>query len=134
MKKSYLFPPFFHFFHFVQKMKKKIEKSHTYRPIFHNFILIRKMKKWQVLNQWSVPVILHLTKNADFESEKCLKIKVFLCVLHSKPKKWLFKFHSPLWKSEKSAPFSHKKPDLFRSFLRYKVNQFSGVIVTSHHS
>ena len=79
---------FFIFFsHFVQKMKKKIEKAHTYSPIFRNSILIRKMKKWQVLNQWSVPAILHLTKNADYESEKCLKIKVFMCVLHSKPQK-----------------------------------------------
>ena len=82
---------FFYFFNqFVQKMKKKIEKSHTYSPIFHNSILIRKIKKWQVLNQWSVPAILHLTKNADYESEKCLKIKVFLCVLHSKPKRMPF--------------------------------------------
>lgn len=71
MKERYAFAPFFKFFfHFVQEMKKKIEKSHTYRPIFHNSILIRKMKKWQVFNQRSVPAILHLTKNADYESEK----------------------------------------------------------------
>ena len=29
-------------------------------------------------NQWSVPAILLFTKNADYENEKCLKIKVFI--------------------------------------------------------
>ena len=38
-------------------------------------------------NQWSVPAILLFTKNADYENEKCLKIKVFICILHSKQKK-----------------------------------------------
>ena len=28
-----------------------------------------------------------LQKNADYENEKCLKIKVFICILHSKQKK-----------------------------------------------
>ena len=40
-----------------------------------------------LLNQWSVPAILLFTKNADYENEKCLKIKVFICILHSKQKK-----------------------------------------------
>lgn len=49
-------------------------------------------------NQWSVPAILLFTKNADYENEKCLKIKVFICILHSKQKKdtLLFNFDSPL--------------------------------------
>ena len=38
-------------------------------------------------NQWSVPAILLFTKNADYENEKCLKIKVFICILHSKQQK-----------------------------------------------
>ena len=42
---------------------------------------------------------------------------------------WFFIFHSPLWKPEKSAPFSHKKHDILRIFLRYKVNHLSWVIV-----
>ena len=33
--------------------------------------------------------------------------------------------YRPLWKPEKSAPFSHEKPDIFRICLRYKVNQLS---------
>ena len=50
------------------------------------------------VNQWSVPAILLFTKNADYENEKCLKIKVFICILHSKQKKdtILFNFDSPL--------------------------------------
>ena len=59
---------------------------------------------------------------------------LFVCFALKTKKDAFFNFHSPLWKSEKSAPFSHKKLDLFRSFLQYKVNQFSWVIVTSHHS
>ena len=38
-------------------------------------------------NQWSVPAILLFTKNADYENEKCLKIKVFICILPAKEKK-----------------------------------------------
>ena len=36
-----------------------------------------------------------------------------------------FKFHSLLWKPEKSGSFSHKRPDIFITgiCLRYKVNQ-----------
>ena len=41
----------------------------------------------QGTNQWSVPAILLFTKNADYENEKCLKIKVFICILLSKQKK-----------------------------------------------
>ena len=87
-------------------------------------------------NQWSVPAILLFTKNADYENEKCLEIKVPICILHSKQKKGhpFFNFDPPLWKPEKSAPFSHKKRDIFRICLRYKVNQFSWVIFISHYS
>ena len=85
-------------------------------------------------NQWSVPAILLFTKNADYENEKCLKIKVFICILPSKRKKRtpFFNFDQPLWKPNKSAPFSHKKRDIFRICLRYKVNQLSWVIFVSH--
>ena len=38
-------------------------------------------------NQWSVPAILLSTKNADYENEKCFKIRVFICILHSKQRK-----------------------------------------------
>ena len=38
-------------------------------------------------NQWSVPAIILFAKNADYENEKCLKIKVFICILPSKEKK-----------------------------------------------
>ena len=43
-----------------------------------------------LINQWSVPAILLFTKNADYKNEKCLKIKVFMCILHSKLKKGHF--------------------------------------------
>ena len=48
-------------------------------------------------NQWSVPEILRFTKNADYENEKCLKIKVFIFILHSKRKKGhsFFNFDPP---------------------------------------
>ena len=34
-----------------------------------------------------VPAILLFANNADYENEKCLKIKVFICILHSKREK-----------------------------------------------
>ena len=90
----------------------------------------------QAKNQWSVPAILLFAKNADNENEKCLKIKVFICISHSKLKKGypFFNFHSPLRKPKKSAPFPHEKPDVFRICLRHKVNQLSSVIFISHES
>ena len=50
------------------------------------------------LNQWSVPAIILFAKNADYENEKCLKIKVFICILPSKEKKRtpFFNFDQPL--------------------------------------
>ena len=86
----------------------------------------------------TVPAILLFTKKkADYENEECLKIKVFYLyfILKTEKKGYLsFNFHSPLWKPEKSAPFSHKKPDISRIFLRYKVNQLPWVIFISHQS
>ena len=38
-------------------------------------------------NQWSVLAILLFAKNADNENEKCLKIKVILCISLLKLKK-----------------------------------------------
>ena len=75
-------------------------------------------------------------KNADNENKKYLKIKVILYISHSKIKKRIpfFNFHSPLLKPEKSAPFSHEKPDILKIFLRYKVKQLSWVIFISHES
>ena len=46
-----------------------------------------KNRKRNDKNQWSVPAILLFTKNADYENEKCLKIKVFICILPAKEKK-----------------------------------------------
>ena len=40
----------------------------------------------EVPNQWSVLAILLFAKKADNENEKCLKVKVFLCILNSKLK------------------------------------------------
>ena len=62
----------------------------------------------------------------------CLKIEVFICILHSRLKKGntFFNFPPPLWKPEESAPFSHKKPVIFRICFRYKVKQLSWVIHT----
>ena len=42
--------------------------------------------------------------------------------------------YRPLWKPEKSAPFSHEKRDIFRICLRYKANQLSWVIFISQQS
>ena len=52
----------------------------------------------ELRNQWSDLAILLFAKNADDENEKCLKIKVFLCISHLKLKKGypFFNFHSPL--------------------------------------
>ena len=110
---------------------------HTY--ITHRTTYIRHRMWdvwWQMTNQWSVPAILLFAKNADNENEKCLKIKVFICISHSKLKKGypFFNFHSPLRKPKKSAPFPHEKPDVFRICLRHKVNQLSSVIFISHES
>ena len=51
----------------------------------------------EIINQWSDLAILLFAKNTDDENEKCLKIKVFLCISHSKLKKGylFFNFHSP---------------------------------------
>ena len=55
-------------------------------------------------------------------------------ILKTEKRKPFFNFQSPLWKLEKSAPFSHEKPDIFKIFLRYKVKQLSWVIFISHES
>ena len=55
-------------------------------------------------------------------------------ILNTEKRKPFFNFQSPLWKLEKSAPFSHEKPDIFKIFLRYKVKQLSWVIFISHES
>ena len=59
------------------------------RKSFFNFQspLWKLEKSAPLSNQWSVPAILLFTKNADYENEKCLKIKVFICILHSKQQK-----------------------------------------------
>ena len=48
------------------------------------------LNKFGQVNQWSVPAILLFTKNADYENEKCLKIRVFTCILQSKQKRTPF--------------------------------------------
>ena len=58
----------------------------------------------------------------------------FYSTLKTEKRKPFFNFQSPLWKLEKSAPFSHEKPDIFKIFLRYKVKQLSWVIFISHES
>ena len=58
----------------------------------------------------------------------------FYSILKTEKRKPFFNFQSPLWKLEKSAPFSHEKPDIFKIFLRYKVKQLSWVIFISHES
>ena len=65
--------------------------------IYHRFMTLEN-KTTAETNQWSVPAILLLTKNADYENEKCLKIKVSICILHSKSKKGhpFFNFDPPL--------------------------------------
>ena len=55
-------------------------------------------------------------------------------ILKTEKRKPFFNFQSPLWKLEKSAPFSHEKPDIFKIFRRYKVKQLSWVIFISHES
>ena len=69
-------------------------------------------------NQWSDLAILLFAKNADHENEKCLKIKVFLCISHSKLEKGypFFNFHSPLRKPEKGA-FFLMKSRIFLGFV-----------------
>ena len=69
-------------------------------------------------NQWSDLAILLFAKNADDENEKCLKIRVFLCISHSKLEKGypFFNFHSPLRKPEKGA-FFLMKSRIFLGFV-----------------
>ena len=74
-------------------------------------------KRW--LRKWKRP------KNQDL---------YLYSILKTEKRKLFFNFQSPLWKLEKSAPFSHEKPDIFRIFLRYKVKQLSWVIFISHES
>ena len=64
-----------------EKERNRSRKS-TIMPSFISLAISRGKQ-----NQWSVPAILLFTKNADYENEKCLKIKVFICILHSKQKK-----------------------------------------------
>ena len=53
-------------------------------------------------------------------------------ILKTKKRKPFFNFQSPLWKLEKSAPFSHEKPEIFRICLLYIVKQVSWVIFISY--
>ena len=71
------------------------------------------------LRKWKPP------KNQDLYLYSILKTEI---------RKPFFNFQSPLWNLEKSAPFSHGKPDVFRMCLRHKVNQLSSVIFISHES
>ena len=114
-----------------QSQKSWKEKSLEFFQLCAFFFKVRKV---DFFNQWSVLAILLFAKNADNENKKYLKIKVILYISHSKQKKRIpfFNFHSPLWKPEKSAPFSHEKPDIFRICLRYKLKQLSWVIFISH--
>ena len=67
--------------------------------------------------------------------KNALKLRsLFVFYTQNKKRTPFFNFDPPLWKPEKSAPFSHKKRDIFRICLRYKVNQFSWVIFISHYS
>ena len=80
-----------------------------------------------LLNQWSVPAILLFTKNADYENEKCLKIKVFICILHSKQQKdTLFLTSTRRYENlRKVPPFLIKSGTFLRICLRYKLKQLS---------
>ena len=71
------------------------------------------------LRKWKTPKNQHL---------------YFYWTLKTEKRKPFFNFQSPLWKLEKSAPFSHEKPDILKIFLRYKVKQLSWVIFISHES
>ena len=65
--------------------------------------------------------------------KNALKSRSFLYfTLKTEKRMPVFKFHSLLCKPEKSASFSHKRPDIFSICLRYKVNQLSSVIFLSH--
>ena len=55
-------------------------------------------------------------------------------ILKTEKSKPFFNFQSPLWKPEKSAPFSHEKSEIFRICLRCRVKQLSWVIFISHES
>ena len=56
-------------------------------------------------NQWSVPAILLFAKNADYKNEKCLKIEVFSCILHSKLKKgYLFLNFTSCYENLRKVP------------------------------
>ena len=84
-------------------------------------------------NQWSVLAILLFTKTRITKMKNVLKSRsLFVFYTRNKKRTPFFNFDSPLWKPEKSAPFSHKKRDIFRICLRYKVNQLSWVIFISH--
>ena len=85
------------------------------------------VKNMLFINQWSVPAILLFTKNADYENEKCLEIKVPICILHSKQKKGhLFLTSTRRYENlRKVPPFLIKGGTFFRICLRYKVNQLS---------
>ena len=69
-------------------------------------------------NQWSVPAILLFTKNADYKNEKCLKIKVFMCILHSKLKKrTLFLTFTRRFENLRKVPSFLKKRRIFLGFV-----------------
>ena len=97
----------------------KIAKDYIMKKMLYNRIL-------RTRNQWPVPTILLFTKNADYENEKCPKVKVFICNLHSKLKKGFpfLKFHWPFWRLEKKAPFSPKKPDILGFVFDIKWTNF----------
>ena len=46
---------------------------------------VKPVKVYVRTNQWSVPAILLFTKNADYENEKCLKIKIFIRIAATNP-------------------------------------------------
>ena len=71
-----------------------------------------------VYNQWSVPAILLFTKNADYKNEKCLKIKVFMCIPHSKLKKnTLFLTFTLPFENLRKVPSFLKKSRIFLGFV-----------------
>ena len=73
-------------------------------------------------------------KKRRLRKRKTPKNLYLYSILKTEKRKPLFNFQSPLWKLEKSAPFSHEKPDILKIFLRYKVKQLSWVIFISHES
>ena len=69
-----------------------------------------RLKSVYVYNHRPGPAILLFAKKAEYENEKCPKIKVFVCILHSKLKKGypFFNVHSPPLTIERQIFFGQR--------------------------